>query len=123
MNKTFVISLFVLGLLILAVFIYKIGDNNTLGVSNVINSKVDNNIQKISDVQKTENVGKVVTVQGEVVNTLQSLKYNIAGYKIQDSTGTIDVSSSKKPQLHSTVTVTGNLYQSRYFGLVINETA
>ena len=78
--------------------------------------------QKISDVLKTENVGKTVTVQGKVINTLRSARFNISGYKIQDSTGTIDVSSPKQPDVNTTVTVTGNLYQSRFFGLVINET-
>lgn len=79
----------------------------------------NSSIQKISDVKLAENVGKTVTVQGEVINTLQS---GIGtGYKIQDSNGTIDVSSSKIPALHSIVTVTGKLRQSTYFGIVIDE--
>jgi hypothetical protein len=87
-------------------------------------SKIQNsdNNQKISDIQKPENVGKTVTVQGKVINTLQSTRYNISGYKIQDATGMIDVSSKRIPQINSTVTVSGKLMQTRFFGLVIQET-
>ena len=121
MNKILIVCLVVLGLLILAVG-YKISSGTHNGTSNVINAPESNSVQKISDIQKNENVGKTVTVRGEVINTLQSSVYHISGYKIQDSTGTIDVSSTKIPQLNTTVTVTGTLYQSRFFGLVINET-
>jgi DNA/RNA endonuclease YhcR with UshA esterase domain len=80
------------------------------------------NVQKISDIQKTENLGKTFTVQGEVIKTLQLSSYQISGYKIQDSSGTIDISSKNVPQLNSTVTVTGKLIQTKYFGLVLNVT-
>jgi hypothetical protein len=122
MNKLLIIGLVVFGLLILAVGVYKISNGTPTGTAKVVSDSEDNNVQKISDIQKTENVGKIVTVKGKVINTLQSAVYHISGYKIQDSTGTIDVSSLKIPQVNTTVTVTGNLYQSRYFGLVINET-
>jgi len=139
MNKLLIICLFVLGLLTLTACSHTSsntasGDSSIAGSSgdsniasspdatNVGSADVSNNFQKISDIQKPENVGKIVTVQGKVVSTMRSATFHISGYKIQDSTGTIDVSSPKQPQVNTTVTVTGNLYQSRYFGIVINET-
>jgi hypothetical protein len=76
--------------------------------------------QLISDIQKPENIGKSFIVRGKVISTMQTSR--ISGYKMQDSTGMIDVSSRKIPPINSTVTVTGNLIQSRFFGLIINAT-
>jgi hypothetical protein len=80
----------------------------------------NSNVQSIADIKKPENVGKTFTVQGVVVSTMQ--KGSISGYKIQDSTDFIDISSQKIPQKDTTVTVTGTLKQSRYFGLIIQTT-
>jgi len=110
MNKLLIICLFVLGLLTITAC------SNTNSTAKTIS------IQKITDIQKPENVNDTVTVQGRVVSTLESARFGISGYKIQDSTGTIDVSSKKVPQVNDTVTVTGTLIQTRYFGIVINAT-
>jgi hypothetical protein len=93
-------------------------------VSEVSNTeKTDTRIQNIAIVKSADYIGKTVTVQGKVINTLQSEKYGISGYKIQNSNGImIDVSSKNIPKINTTVTVTGTIYQSRYFGFVINET-
>jgi len=103
--------------------------NNIQGTDVQSGNDVQNNdvqgtdVQKISDIQKAENVNKTFTVQGKVVNTLKSTRFNISGYKIQDSTGTIDVSSQRLPGINTTVTVTGVLVQTRFFGLVLEETS
>jgi hypothetical protein len=81
----------------------------------------ESDIQQILGLNKTENIGKKVTVQGEVVSVLQLPRYGISGYKVQDSTGAIDVSSPNLPVLHSKVTVTGTLQQSQRFGIIIKE--
>jgi hypothetical protein len=92
-------------------------------VSNTEETTPDTHTQNIAIVKSADYIGKTVTVQGKVINTLQSEKYGISGYKIQNSNGiTIDVSSKKIPQINTTVTVIGTIYQSRYFGFVINET-
>jgi hypothetical protein len=104
----------------------RVSDNSDVPAVNNAKNTNDvpsgDNTQKITDIQKPDNIGKTFTIQGKVVNTLQSARFNVSGYKIQDSTGTIDVSSRKIPQMNTTVTVTGTLIQTRYFGLVINET-
>jgi DNA/RNA endonuclease YhcR with UshA esterase domain len=110
MKKSFVLFL-ALVFVALALFVFLGHSNNS-----------SNNIQKISDIQKTENIGKTFTVQGEVIKTLQLSAYHVSGYKIQDSTGTIDVSSEKLPKMNTTVTITGKLIQTKYFGLVLNVT-
>jgi hypothetical protein len=92
-------------------------------VSNTQETASDTRIQNIAIIKSADYIGKTVSVQGKVINVLQSEKYGISGYKIQNSNGiTIDVSSKKIPQVNTTVTVTGTIYQSRYFGFVINET-
>ena len=135
MNKSLIICLFILGLLTLTACSHT-SSNSTTGNANIASNDNGaasgnnvqpaangNDVQKISDIQKAENVGKTVTVQGKVINTLQSARFGISGYKIQDSTGTmIDVSSKKIPKINDTITVTGTLMQTRFFGLVINET-
>jgi hypothetical protein len=98
--------------------------NNNIPSANSIQSNnipSNDDTQKISDIKKTENIGKTFTVRGEVISSLQGTRFNISGYKIQDSNETIDISSTKIPALHTTVTVTGTLTQTRYFGLVIKE--
>jgi hypothetical protein len=75
------------------------------------------NITSIADVEKTENIGKTFTVQGVVQTTLQTGR--VSGYKIKDSTGTIDVSTKNIPEKNTTVTVTGTLDQSTFFGYYI----
>jgi uncharacterized protein YdeI (BOF family) len=124
MNKMLIICLLILELMALSACNSSKSDNiQNTDNDNAHNDVVGNkNIEKIFDIQKTENVGKTVTVQGKVINTLQSARYGVSGYKIQDSTGTIDVSSKKIPQVNATVTVTGTLIQTRFFGIVINET-
>jgi len=148
MNKLLIICLFVLGLLTIAACgntnsnsgttsptstvstsnnngVASASDNGVASIpdtNNVASPATNENIQKISDIQKPENVNQTVTVQGKVLSTLKSSRLNISGYKIQDSTGTIDVSSPKQPAVNSTVTVTGTLYQSTFFGIVIRET-
>jgi DNA/RNA endonuclease YhcR with UshA esterase domain len=112
MNKLLIICLLVLGLLTMTAC-------STTKSNNII-QKIS--VQKISDIQKPENINNTVTVQGRVVSTLESSRLGISGYKIQDSTGTIDVSSKKVPQVNTTVTVTGTLIQTRFFGIVINAT-
>jgi hypothetical protein len=130
MNKI-MISLLILGLMALSACGSKTNvapntASDTNGVQNIVSDNknvapVNNNVEKITDVQKTENIGKSVTVEGKVINTLQSARYGISGYKIQDSTGTISVSSKKLPKVNDTVKVTGVLAQSRYFGIIITE--
>jgi hypothetical protein len=134
MNKLLIISLLVLGLISISACSSNNNANASSNANNIQDSNavqnnanaadnaLGNGVQKISDVQKTENVGKTVTVQGKVVNTLKSATYHISGYKIQDPSGMIDVSSPKQPQINTTVTVTGTIIQTRFFGLVINET-
>lgn len=94
---------------------------NTGAFTQTVASTNNSNTQKISDIKVADNVGKIVTVSGEVVNIMQS--GSVSGYKLQDSTGSIDVSSTKIPALHSNVTVTGKLRQSQYFGIVIDQTS
>jgi hypothetical protein len=134
MNKILIICLLVLGLMTLSACSHSSNtDKNSVGtsesskgadVSDVSNTKeTAPDTQNIAIVKSADYIGKTVTVQGEVINTLQSEKYGISGYKIQNSNGiTIDVSSKKIPHVNTTVTVTGTIYQSRYFGFVINET-
>jgi hypothetical protein len=109
MKKSLILFI-ALALIALAFFIFVPHNNSS------------NNIQKISDIQKTENIGKTFTVQGEVIKTLESATYHISGYKIQDSTGTMDISSQNVPKMNAKVTVTGKLIQTKYFGLVLNVT-
>jgi hypothetical protein len=136
MNKILIICLLVLGLMTLSACSHSSNTNtnsvdtsespkgaDVSDVSNTEETAPDTHTQNIAIVKTADYVGKTVTVQGKVINTLQSEKYGISGYKIQNSNGiTIDVSSKKIPQVNTIVTVTGTIYQSRFFGFVINET-
>ena len=102
MNKA-LIAFFVLGLLVA-----------TAACSSVKTS----NIKATADIEKDANVGQNFTVQGTVVTTMKL--GSISGYKLKDATGTIDVSSKNLPEENTTITVTGTLRKSTFFGYVLD---
>ena len=85
--------------------------------SNVNVAPSTGSIQRISDVKKPELFGKNVTVRGMVVNNLKI--GSLSGYRLNDSTGSIPISSQNLAKINSTVTVTGTLHNSSVFGYYI----
>jgi hypothetical protein len=78
------------------------------------------NIQNIADIKKEEFLGKTVSVKGMVVNNLKT--GSISGYRLKDATDSIPVSSQNLPKVNSTVSVSGILRTSSYFGYYIATT-
>ena len=74
-------------------------------------------VKTIADVKKTENVGKTVTVQGNVQTTLKI--GTLSGYRLKDATDSIVVSAQNLPKENTTITVTGVLMQDTIFGYYI----
>ena len=72
------------------------------------------NVKAIADIKTAENLGKNFTVQGTVENNVKI--GSISGYRLKDATDSIPVSSQKLPQVNTTVTVTGTLQTSTFFG-------
>jgi hypothetical protein len=120
MNKI-LISFFIIGLFVFSAC-NRNADNASVGLGKSINAL--NSVSKISDIKKEENIGKTFTVRGKVVNVMQTQisGYAVSGYKLNDSTETIAVSSKTLPTMNETVTATGTLQQSRYFGLILQTT-
>ena len=97
------------------------GDQGNVAPSNTgAGNAGTSNIQSIAEINNETYLGKVVTVRGIVVNNVKIGV--ISGYRLKDDTGSIPISSQILPPVNSTVTVTGNIYQTRFFGLVINQT-
>ena len=74
-------------------------------------------VKTIADVKKAENVGKTVTVQGNVQATLKI--GTLSGYRLKDATDSIVVSAQNLPKENTTITVTGILMQDTIFGYYI----
>ncbi|MBI5227856.1 hypothetical protein HY988_04685 [Candidatus Micrarchaeota archaeon] len=62
-------------------------------------------------------LGKEITVSGTVTNSLKVGK--LSGYVIEDSTGSIKVSSESLPAPGSNVTISGTLVHDSFFGYYI----
>lgn len=98
-------------------------DNNVNTVpadNNVNNAATPGNVKAISDIKHTDLLGKTVTVRGRVVNNVKIGR--ISGYRLNDSSDSIPISSQNLAKINTTVTVTGTLLNSSYFGYYIQVT-
>jgi hypothetical protein len=95
--------------------------NVVANTDKTVNDKTDivkiSNIQNIADIKKEEFLGKTVSVKGMVVNNLKTSR--LSGYRLKDATDSIPVSSQNLPVVNTTVSVTGVLQTSSYFGYYI----
>lgn len=73
--------------------------------------------QKIEDVKTEENIGKTVSVRGEVKNVIKIGE--LSAYTLEDETGTIAVSTDDLPEEGETVTARGTLIRDTIFGYYI----
>ncbi len=73
--------------------------------------------QKISEVKTEENIGKTVTVKGEVKTVIKIGQ--LSGYTLEDESGTIAVSSQELPKEGETITVKGTLIKDTLLGYYI----
>jgi hypothetical protein len=76
-------------------------------------------IVSISSIKNADNLGKTYTVKGKVLRTMQ--QGVISGYRIADSSDNMPIQSQTMPAVNSTVTVTGVLKTSSYFGYYLAE--
>jgi aspartyl/asparaginyl-tRNA synthetase len=74
-------------------------------------------VKTIADVKKDENVGKKVTVQGNVESSIKI--GSLSGYRVKDDTDTIGVLAQTLPKEGETVKVTGILMKDSLFGYYI----
>lgn len=74
-------------------------------------------VQTVEDVKKEDNIGKSVTVNGEVKTVIKIGQ--LSGYTLEDETGTIAVSSDDLPQEGEMITVRGTLIRDTLFGYYI----
>lgn len=128
-------TFFVMGLLITAIACSspKTGTTQTAPVNTGGNTQPDttqtgtaktdtaptNTVRAIKDVLNETFLGKTVTVKGSVVNNVNTSA--ISGFRLKDDTGSIPVSSRNLPKVNSSVTVTGIVQKSSYFGIYIVE--
>ncbi len=73
--------------------------------------------QSIKDVKNEENVGKKVTVKGNVDSSFKIGE--LSGYVVNDGTDSISVSSDELPKEGTTVRVSGTLIKDSIFGYYI----
>jgi uncharacterized protein YdeI (BOF family) len=73
--------------------------------------------QKVANVKTEENIGKTVSVKGEVKNVIKIGE--LSAYTLEDETGTIGVSTEDLPQEGDTVTARGTLIRDTIFGYYI----
>ncbi len=74
-------------------------------------------VQKIEDIKTSEKIGDNVRVHGEVKSVIKI--GGLSGYTIEDSSGSIAVSSEELPKEGSTITVSGTLIKDSIFGYYI----
>lgn len=72
---------------------------------------------KISEVKNEENIGKTVSVKGEVKNVIKI--GGLSGYTLEDETGSIAVSSNELPEEGESKSVRGTLIRDTLFGYYI----
>jgi len=75
--------------------------------------------QSIEDIKSEENIGKKVTVSGEV--TFSMKLGGLSGYTLKDETGTIGVRSDSLPAEGDKMTVRGVLVRDLLLGYYILE--
>ena len=91
------------------------GSNNA--ASNTVTSKA-NHIQSITSIKTAQNLNKTFTVEGMVVSNVRT--GSISGYRLKNGNDSIPISSRNIPPINSTVTVTGILHTSSYFGYYLS---
>lgn len=73
--------------------------------------------QKINDIKTSEKIGDTVRVRGEVTSVIKIGE--LSGYMIEDSSGSIAVSSEDLPKEGEVITVKGTLIRDSIFGYYI----
>lgn len=73
--------------------------------------------QSIDSVKNQDNIGKKVSVKGDVTETIKI--GGLSGYIVEDETGSISVSSEELPAEGDTVRVSGTLIRDTIFGYYI----
>ena len=74
-------------------------------------------VQKVADVKHVELLNQTVTVRGMVLNNFKM--GSLSGYRLKDGSDSIPISSKNLATINTTVTVTGTLKTSSYFGFYI----
>ena len=91
--------------------------NTAAANNNADNAPVVGNVQRITDIKKPELLNTTVTVRGIVVNNFKM--GTLSGYRLKDGTDSIPISTPNLAKINSTVTVTGRLKTSSYFGFYV----
>ncbi len=71
----------------------------------------------VSSIKMEDQIGETVRVRGEVTNVVKI--GSLSGYTLEDTTGTIAVSSEDLPKEGTTVRVKGTLIRDTLFGYYI----
>jgi len=74
--------------------------------------------QTIKEIKTTENIGKTVSVNGEVIKSIKILK--LSGYILQDENNdTISIATTELPIKGEIITAKGTLIKDTIFGYYI----